>query len=63
MKNENGWASDKTSRRDLIKKDFRVIQIFGDQLDDFIPLKETATSIDTKTIDKYAKGGEKNGIC
>ena len=44
MKNEKGWTSDKTSRRDLIKKDFRIIQIFGDQLDDFIPLKETATS-------------------
>jgi len=62
MKNENGWASDKTSRRDLIKKDYRVIQIFGDQLDDFIPLKETATSIDNRKtlIDKYANmWGEK----
>ena len=62
MKNENGWASDKTSRRDLIKKDYRVIQIFGDQLDDFIPLEETATSIGKRKalIDKYASmWGEK----
>ena len=62
MKNEKGWASDKTSRRDLIKKDFRVIQIFGDQLDDFIPMEETATSLDSRKalIDKYASmWGEK----
>ena len=56
MKNEKGWGSDKTSRRDLIKKDFRVIQIFGDQLDDFIPLKESAKSMNERKIliDKYA---------
>ena len=56
MKNEKGWTSDKTSRRDLISKDFRVIHIFGDQLDDFIPLKDTATSISSRKmlIDKYS---------
>ena len=56
MKNEKGWGSDKTSRRDLIRKDFRVIQIFGDQLDDFIPLTESAKSINDRKIliDKYA---------
>ncbi len=62
MKNEKGWTSDKTSRRNLIKKDFRVIQIFGDQLDDFIPLEETATSVKSRKdlIDKYANmWGEK----
>ena len=62
MKNEKGWASDKTSRRDLIKKDYRVIQIFGDQLDDFIPLEETATSVNNRKalIDKHASmWGEK----
>ena len=62
MKNDKGWASDKTSRRDLIKKDFRVIQIFGDQLDDFIPLEETATTVNNRKalIDKYASmWGEK----
>ena len=56
MKNEKGWGSDKTSRRDLIRKDFRVIQIFGDQLDDFIPLTESAKSMNERKIliDKYA---------
>ena len=56
MKNEKGWTSDKTSRRDLIKKDYRVIQIFGDQLDDFIPLEDTASSVNSRKelIDQYA---------
>ena len=56
MKNEKGWTSDKTSRRDLIKKDYRVIQIFGDQLDDFLPLEDTASSVNSRKelIDQYA---------
>ena len=56
MKNENGWGSDKTSRRDLIKKDYRVIQIFGDQLGDFIALEKTATTVDKRKalIDKHS---------
>ena len=62
MKNENGWGSDKTSRRDLIKKDYRVIQIFGDQLDDFIALEKTATTIGERKalIDQHSSmWGEK----
>ena len=62
MKNENGWGSDKTSRRDLIKKDYRVIQIFGDQLDDFIALEKTATTIGKRKtlIDQHSSmWGEK----
>jgi acid phosphatase len=56
MKNEKGWSSDKTSRRNLIKKDYRVIQIIGDQLDDFIPSEETEVSINERKalIDTYA---------
>ena len=50
MKNEKGWTSDKTSRRDLISKDYRVIQIFGDQLDDFMPLQDTATTINNRKM-------------
>ena len=62
MKNEKGWTSDKTSRRDLISKDYRVIQIFGDQLDDFMPLQDTATTINKRKmlIDNHANmWGEK----
>ena len=50
MKNEKGWTSDKTSRRDLISKDYRVIQIFGDQLDDFMPSQDTATTINNRKM-------------
>tara|TARA_B100001250_G_scaffold414117_1_gene450768 strand:- start:1056 stop:1892 length:837 start_codon:yes stop_codon:yes gene_type:complete len=62
MKNENGWSSDKQSRRDLIMKDYRVIQIIGDQLDDFIPSDQTSVSINErkKLIDKHSNmWGEK----
>ena len=50
MKYEKGWTSDKTSRRDLISKDYRVIQIFGDQLDDFMPSQDTATTINNRKM-------------
>ena len=50
MKNEKGWTSDKTSRRDLISKDYRVIQIFGDQLDDFMASQDTATTINNRKM-------------
>ena len=43
MKNENGWTSDKVSRRKLIAKDYRILLLIGDQLGDFISLEE-ATS-------------------
>ena len=42
MKGESGWASDKTSRRALIAKDYRIIMIVGDQLSDFLSRPETA---------------------
>jgi acid phosphatase len=31
-----GWGRDKTSRRDWVAKDFRVLQIVGDDLGDFV---------------------------
>ena len=39
MKGENNWGSDKTSRRELIAKDYRILMMFGDQISDFTPLK------------------------
>jgi len=39
MKNENGWTSDKVSRRQLISEDYRILLLIGDQLGDFISLK------------------------
>ena len=44
MKGESGWGSDKTSRRELISKDYRIILMAGDQITDFISLDESTVS-------------------
>ena len=48
MKDENGWTSDKVSRRELIAKDYRVLLLIGDQLGDFLPLDETTLELDLR---------------
>jgi acid phosphatase len=48
MKDENGWTSDKVSRRDLIAKDYRILLLIGDQLGDFLPLDETTLELDSR---------------
>jgi acid phosphatase len=48
MKNENGWTSDKVSRRELVAKDYRILLLIGDQLGDFLPLNETALGLDSR---------------
>tara|TARA_A200000113_G_scaffold77182_1_gene67996 strand:- start:647 stop:1465 length:819 start_codon:yes stop_codon:yes gene_type:complete len=37
---ENGWDSNKTSRRELVAKDYRILMMFGDNLGDFVDIKE-----------------------
>ena len=48
MKNENGWTSDKVSRRKLVVKDYRILLLIGDQLGDFLPLDETTLELDAR---------------
>ena len=48
MKDENGWTSDKVSRRKLVAKDFRILLLIGDQLGDFLPLDETTLQLDAR---------------
>jgi len=36
---EPGWTSSKIARRKLIEENYRVIMVFGDDLNDFIPAK------------------------
>jgi acid phosphatase len=48
MKNENGWTSDKVSRRELVAKDYRILLLIGDQLGDFLPLEETTLELDSR---------------
>ena len=48
MKDENGWTSDKVSRRELIAQDFRILLLVGDQLGDFLPIDETTLELDSR---------------
>ena len=48
MKNENGWTSNKVSRRQLISEDYRILLLIGDQLGDFISLEESTVNIDSR---------------
>ena len=48
MKGENGWGSEKTSRRTLIAEEYRIILMAGDQITDFISLEESSVSMDER---------------
>ena len=56
MRDENGWGSDKVSRRALVAKDYRVLMLVGDQLTDFISLEEATTDIASRKelAEKYS---------
>ena len=56
MRDENGWGSDKVSRRALVAKDYRILMLVGDQLTDFISLEEATTDIDSRKelAEKYS---------
>ena len=36
MKEERGWSSDKTSRREFVANDYRILLLIGDDLNDFV---------------------------
>ena len=62
MRDENGWTGDKTARRELIAKDYRILLMFGDQLTDFISSEESSVfhTERKKIADKYSNmWGEK----
>ena len=56
MRDENGWGSDKVSRRALVANDYRVLMLVGDQLTDFISLEEATTDIASRKelAEKYS---------
>ena len=56
MRDENGWTRDKTSRRTLVAKDYRILLLIGDQLTDFIGADESYVfhSERKKIADKYS---------
>jgi len=45
---ENGWGSSKASRRLHVSKDYRVIMMFGDNLNDFFDLPDKADYVTRK---------------
>ena len=54
---ENGWGSNKTSRRELIAKDYRIVMMFGDNFGDFVDNNENLLSPKDRVeaIKKYSK--------
>ena len=65
MRGENEWSSSKVSRRSLVAKDFRIILLAGDQLGDFISLKNLQLIlIQEENLQKNILiCGEPNGLC
>ncbi len=41
---ENNWGSNKSSRRELLARDYRIVMMFGDNLGDFVDIKENNLS-------------------
>ena len=50
---ENGWSSDKTARRELLARSYRILFLIGDDLGDFIPAKLTPEER-VKAAEKYS---------
>ena len=53
-KEENGWTSDKTARRQFLAQSYRILLLIGDDLGDFIPSKLTPE----KRVEEAAKHGD-----
>ena len=45
---ENGWGSSKASRRSYVSENYRVIMLFGDNLNDFFDLPDKANYVTRK---------------
>ncbi|TQV87560.1 5'-nucleotidase, lipoprotein e(P4) family [Aliikangiella coralliicola] len=54
LQNEKpGWTSDKASRRIYVAKDYQVIMLFGDDLNDFISAKQLSKKERDEAVVKY----------
>ncbi|MCB9356986.1 MAG: hypothetical protein H6506_03435 [Calditrichaeota bacterium] len=54
-----GWGSDKSTRREYIAKTHRIVQIAGDNLDDFIGYKKTTEERERLAKDYMAWWGQR----
>lgn len=51
---EPGWTSDKIKRRQLIEENYRVIMVFGDDLNDFFPAKNITQKKRADSVNRYS---------
>ncbi len=52
---ESGWNSSKIQRRRQVEENYRVIMIFGDDLNDFVPAKNISQNDRTEMVDEYSQ--------
>lgn len=52
---EPGWNSSKIQRRRKVEENYRVIMIFGDDLNDFVPAKNISQDDRSEMIDEYSQ--------
>lgn len=51
---EPGWTSSKIERRKQVEENYRVIMMFGDDLNDFLPAKEISQDKRAKLVEEYS---------
>jgi acid phosphatase len=51
---EPGWTSSKIERRKQVEENYRVIMMFGDDLNDFLPAKEISQSKRAQLVEEYS---------
>lgn len=52
---EPGWNSSKINRRQLIEENFRVVMVFGDDLNDFVPAKDISQGRRDAIVAEYSE--------
>jgi len=53
-KNEReNWGSDKSSRRAYVAENYRILMLFGDNLNDFIPAGDVSQQERSRLVEKY----------
>ena len=51
---QDGWNSDKINRRAVVEQDYRVIMLFGDDLNDFLPAKNITENERDQLVSNHA---------
>ncbi|MEX0843692.1 MAG: HAD family acid phosphatase [Balneolaceae bacterium] len=52
---EPGWNSSKIKRRQIIEENYRVLMIFGDDLNDFLPAKDISQEERDSIVERYSE--------